>query len=61
MCDLGGLFELENKEYVVFMLYLDKAQLPPSFCFDRISAITEFLSIEEKLFSLGLIYLLAQQ
>ena len=61
MCDLGGLFDLQNKEYVVFMFHLDKAQLPPSFCFYRISAITEFLSIGEKLFSLGLIYLLPQQ
>ena len=42
MCDLGGLFDLQNKEYVVFMFHLDKAQLPPSFGFIEFLLLQSF-------------------
>ena len=56
MCSRGGLLDFENEEYLVF--YLGRAQPPPSSCFYGVSAIVEFLSTGEKLFSLGPIYLL---
>ena len=43
-----------------FISYLGRAQPPPSSCFYGVSAIMEFLSAGEKLFSLGPIYLLPQ-
>ena len=43
-----------------FIFYLGRAQPPPSSCFYGVSAIMEFLSTREKLFSLGSIYLLPQ-
>ena len=51
MCSLGGLLDFETGMWS-FISYLHKEHSPPSYYFYGISAITEFLSTEEQLFSL---------
>ena len=56
ICSQGCVLNFENGEYMDFNL--GRASPPPLPCFDGVFAIMEFLSTEQKLFSLGPIYVL---
>ena len=63
MCSRGWGVSLTSRMRHMwsFISYLGRAQPPASSCFYGVSAIMEFLSTGEKLFSLGPIYLLPQE